>query len=176
MKTIRVKEEWQRAGVYYVRTQAMVLGFNLSLEGEFADDSPDGKYILVTDDHGKPLSTNRIHLLPERNLAKIERVATISTARGLGAGAAGNSRGRRLDPGAWVFPYRDYQPGRGRRLLSQARLYHQRRHESRYVGIKKAVRSGKRSTGSEIHLCLYGKAAVVAYRNRFNTCRTPFSQ
>ena len=72
MKTIRVKEEWQRAGVYYVRTQAMVLGFNLSLEGEFADDSPDGKYILVTDDHGKPLSTNRIHLLPERNLAKIE--------------------------------------------------------------------------------------------------------
>ena len=36
MKTIRVKEEWQRAGVYYVRTQAMVLGFNLSLEGEFA--------------------------------------------------------------------------------------------------------------------------------------------
>ena len=62
MKTIRVKEEWQRAGVYYVRTQAMVLGFNLSLEGEFADDTPDGKYILVTDDHGKPLSTNRIHL------------------------------------------------------------------------------------------------------------------
>ena len=49
----------------------MVLGFNLSLEGEFADDTPDGKYILVTDDHGKPLSTNRIHLLPERNLAKI---------------------------------------------------------------------------------------------------------
>ena len=39
MKTIRVKEEWQRAGVYYVRTQAMVLGFNLSLEGEFADGS-----------------------------------------------------------------------------------------------------------------------------------------
>lgn len=89
MKTIRVKEEWQRAGVYYVRTQAMVLGFDLSLEGEFADDTPDGKYILVTDDHGKPLSTNRIHLLPERSLAKIERVATISTARGLGAGAAG---------------------------------------------------------------------------------------
>ena len=51
MKTIRVKEEWQRAGVYYVRTQAMVLGFNLSLEGEFADDTPDGKYILVTDDY-----------------------------------------------------------------------------------------------------------------------------
>ena len=59
MKTIRVKEEWQRAGVYYVRTQAMVLGFDLSLEGEFADDTPDGKYILVTDDYGKPLIPGR---------------------------------------------------------------------------------------------------------------------
>ena len=89
MKTIRVTQEWQRAGVYYVRTEAMVLGFQLSLEGEFADDTPDGKYILVTDDSGKPLSTNRIHLLPEKKIAKIERVATISTARGQGAGAAG---------------------------------------------------------------------------------------
>ena len=89
MKTIRVTEEWQRAGVYYVRTEAMVLGFNLKLEGEFADDTPDGKYILVTDDEGKPLSTNRIHLLPEKQLAKIERVATVSAARGQGAGAVG---------------------------------------------------------------------------------------
>lgn len=89
MKTIRVTEEWQRAGVYYVRTEAMVLGFDLKLEGEFADDTPDGKYILVTDDEGKPLSTNRIHLLPEKQLAKIERVATVSAARGQGAGAAG---------------------------------------------------------------------------------------
>lgn len=89
MNTIRVTEEWQRAGVYYVRTEAMVLGFDLSLNGEFADDTPDGKYILVTDDQGKPLSTNRIHLLPEKKLAKIERVATVSTARGQGAGAAG---------------------------------------------------------------------------------------
>lgn len=89
MKTIRVTQEWQRAGVYYVRTEAMVLGFQLSLEGEFADDTPDGNYILVTDDSGRPLSTNRIHLLPEKHLAKIERVATISTARGQGAGAAG---------------------------------------------------------------------------------------
>ena len=170
MKTIRVKEEWQRAGVYYVRTQAMVLGFDLSLEGEFADDSPDGKYILVTDDYGKPLSTNRIHLLSERNLAKIERVATISTARGLGAGAAGI-----LAAEDWIREL-GYSHIVITRILSQTRLYHQRRHESRYVGIKKAVRSGKRSTGSAICLCLHGKAAVGSYRNRFNTCRTPFSQ
>ena len=32
MRAIRVKEEWARAGVYYVRTEAMLLGFDLSLE------------------------------------------------------------------------------------------------------------------------------------------------
>ncbi len=65
MKTYRVKEEWQRAGVYYVRTQAMVYGFDLTLQGEFADDTPESEYILVTDDNDRPLSTNRIHVLPE---------------------------------------------------------------------------------------------------------------
>ena len=32
MKVIRVTKEWQKAGVYYVRTAAMVLRFQLSLE------------------------------------------------------------------------------------------------------------------------------------------------
>lgn len=89
MRAIRVKEEWARAGVYYVRTEAMVLGFDLSLEGEFADDTIESEYILVVDDTGKPLSTNRLHILPERGIAKIERVATVSTARGMGAGRVG---------------------------------------------------------------------------------------
>lgn len=89
MKAIRATEEWARAGVYYVRTEAMVLDFHLKLEGEFADDNSESKYILVLDDEGMPLSTNRIHLLPEKGFAKIERVATISTARGTGAGRLG---------------------------------------------------------------------------------------
>lgn len=89
MKAIRATEEWARAGVYYVRTEAMVLGFQLRLEGEFADDDPGSKYILVVDDEGRPLSTNRIHLLPNKGFAKIERVATVSTARGIGAGRIG---------------------------------------------------------------------------------------
>ena len=89
MKTYRVKEEWQRAGVYYVRTQAMVYGFNLTLQGEFADDTPESEYILVTDDNDRPLSTNRIHVLPERGFAKIERVVTLEEARGTGAGRTG---------------------------------------------------------------------------------------
>ncbi len=89
MRAIRVDSEWARAGVYYVRTEAMVLGFHLSLEGEFAEDSRESEYVLVVDDEGRPLSTNRIHLMPEKGFAKIERVATISTARKLGAGRLG---------------------------------------------------------------------------------------
>ncbi|MCR4625696.1 MAG: GNAT family N-acetyltransferase [Lachnospiraceae bacterium] len=89
MKAIEVKDEWARAGVYYVRTEAMVLGFNLNLEGEFSGDGRDSEYILVTDDNGKPLSTNRIHVLPDKGYAKIERVATVSYARKIGAGKFG---------------------------------------------------------------------------------------
>ena len=89
MKAIRVKEEWERAGVYYVRTEAMVFGFDLSLQGEFSGDDRNSEYILVVDDKGKPLSTNRLHFLPEKGFAKIERVATVRNARGLGAGKLG---------------------------------------------------------------------------------------
>lgn len=89
MEAIRVNEEWQKAGVYYVRTEAMVLGFDLSLESEFADDKPHDKYILVLDDEKKPLSTNRVHVVDELNIVKFERVATIASARGRGAGRLG---------------------------------------------------------------------------------------
>ena len=47
MKAVRVTEEWQRAGVHYVRTQAMCLGFKIPLEGEFSDDTPEDEYIRV---------------------------------------------------------------------------------------------------------------------------------
>lgn len=86
MKAYRATEEWARAGVYYVRTEAMVFGFNVGLQGEFDSDTPESEYILVTDDDGKPLSTCRIHAVAEEGYAKIERVATVSTARGQGAG------------------------------------------------------------------------------------------
>ncbi len=89
MEARRVKEEWERAGVYYIRTEAMVQGFDLPLRGEFADDTSSSLYILVLDDDGKPLSTNRLHLLPERGFAKIERVATVREARHRGAGRLG---------------------------------------------------------------------------------------
>ncbi len=89
MKAIRVEDEWAKAGVYFVRTDAMVRGFGVSLAMEFSDDTSESKYILVTDDKGYPLSTNRIHPISESGFAKIERVATIESARHQGAGRVG---------------------------------------------------------------------------------------
>ncbi len=86
MKAIRATEIWEKAGVYYVRTEAMVYGFGVSLEGEFDGDTPDSEYVLVTDNNGAPISTCRLRFVPEEGYAKIERVATVSFARGKGAG------------------------------------------------------------------------------------------
>ena len=77
MKAVRVTEEWQRAGVHYVRTQAMCLGFKIPLEGEFSDDTPEDEYILVMDGI-YPVSTCRLHYLDEHT-GKIERVATLES-------------------------------------------------------------------------------------------------
>ena len=53
MKAVRAVDQWAKAGVYYVRTEAMVLGFGVRLEGEFSEDAPDSEYVLVLDDkHG----------------------------------------------------------------------------------------------------------------------------
>ena len=86
MTAIRVTKEWQRAGVHFVRTQAMCLGFGVSLEQEFDEDTPEDKYILVSDGL-KPVSTCRIHYLGEGR-GKIERVATLEEYRGKHFGSA----------------------------------------------------------------------------------------
>ena len=80
MKAIRVTEEWQKAGVYYVRTQAMCIGFQISLEMEFDEDSPKDEYILVLDGD-IPVSTCRLRYL-DKETGKIERVATLLEYRG----------------------------------------------------------------------------------------------
>ena len=85
MRTIRVSfnDIANVSGVFYVRTEAMVLGYDIPLDKEFIDDSLDSKYILVLDDDNKPISTCRINIC--NGYAKIERVATVSYKRGLGA-------------------------------------------------------------------------------------------
>ena len=84
-KTIRVTEEWQRAGVHYIRTAAMCLGYTIPLEFEFEEDKPEDTYILVLDGI-VPVSTCRIRYLDDKN-AKIERVVTLESYRGQHYGA-----------------------------------------------------------------------------------------
>ena len=93
MKAVRVTEEWQRAGVHYVRTQAMCLGFKIPLEGEFSDDTPEDEYILVMDGI-YPVSTCRLHYLDEHT-GKIERVATLESYRGKHYGQAEHRKERK---------------------------------------------------------------------------------
>lgn len=87
MKAIRVKEEWQRAGVHYVRTQAMCLGFHIPLEMEFSEDTPQDDYVLVLDGI-TPVSTCRLRYINEHT-GKIERVATLEEYRGKHYGKEG---------------------------------------------------------------------------------------
>lgn len=85
MEAIRATETWSRAGVYYVRTEAMVNGFDIPLQGEFDSDTPESQYILVLDGI-HPIGTCRLHFIPEEQIAKIERVAVVEAYRGKGAG------------------------------------------------------------------------------------------
>ena len=91
MEVIRVTEEWQRAGVHYVRTEGMVKDFNLTLQGEFEADTPQDIYVLALDEN-LPVSTCRLKVLDEAQwhgvkTGKIERVATIPQYRSKGIGA-----------------------------------------------------------------------------------------
>jgi GNAT superfamily N-acetyltransferase len=75
---------WEKAGVYYVRTEGMVKGFGIPLSGEFSGDTSESEYVLLFDEH-LPVATCRLHPLdPER--AKIERVCVLSDRRGHGLG------------------------------------------------------------------------------------------
>ena len=94
MKVIRVTEEWQRAGVHYVRTEGMVKDFSLTLEGEFEADTPESLYVLALAEN-LPVSTCRLKIVDTSDasdgsgekIGKIERVATIPDYRSQGIGS-----------------------------------------------------------------------------------------
>ena len=91
MKVIRVTEEWQRAGVHYVRTEGMVKDFSLTLEGEFEADTPESLYVLALAEN-LPVSTCRLKIVDANDgsgekIGKIERVATIPDYRSQGIGS-----------------------------------------------------------------------------------------
>lgn len=85
MDVVRVNELWQRAGVYYVRTEAMVKGFNIPLDKEFDQhDTPETQYVLILDGVF-PVAACRLHRVDD-NTAKIERVCVLENYRGKGTG------------------------------------------------------------------------------------------
>ena len=97
MEAVHATEEWQRAGVHYIRIQAMCVGFDIPLKYEFADDTKDSEYILVHE-NGFPVSTCRVRI-NEENAGHIERVATLEEYRGKHYGALGIKAAEQLFPG-----------------------------------------------------------------------------
>jgi GNAT superfamily N-acetyltransferase len=87
MHTLRISADsdiWQKTGVYYVRTEGMVKGFNIPPEGEFSGDTATSEYVLLR--HGVlPVATCRIHPL-NKDSAKIERVCVLPDYRARGVG------------------------------------------------------------------------------------------
>ena len=85
LEFIRATETWQQAGAYYVRIQAMAKKHGISLPEEFdGHDSPDTKYILVTDSDF-PVATARIYPIDGDSMM-IGRVVVLPEYRHRGIG------------------------------------------------------------------------------------------
>ena len=85
LSILRAVETWQQAGAYYVRIQAMAKKHHIPLRQEFdAHDTPDTKYIVVTDD-GFPIATARMYPLDGRTVM-IGRVVVLPEYRRQGIG------------------------------------------------------------------------------------------
>lgn len=85
LNIIRATETYQQAGAYYVRIQAMAKKHHITLRQEFDDhDTPDTKYIVVTDDDF-PVATARMYPLDGTSVM-IGRVVVLPEYRHKGIG------------------------------------------------------------------------------------------
>lgn len=86
IQMIRTETLAQRAGVYYVRIQAMARKYHITLEQEFdGHDTPDAKYILLLDDDF-PVACCRLY--PENGESiMLGRVVVLPEYRGRGLGS-----------------------------------------------------------------------------------------
>lgn len=81
IQVIRASKTWQQAGAYYVRIQGMAKQHGITLEREFDEhDTPDTKYIVLTDDDF-PVATCRFYPLDDES-AMIGRVVVLPEYRG----------------------------------------------------------------------------------------------
>ena len=86
MDIIRATEEYQRAGAYYVRIQAMAKKHHITLRQEFDEhDGSDTKYIVITDDDF-PIATARMYEVDE-DAVMIGRVVVLPEYRHRGIGS-----------------------------------------------------------------------------------------
>ena len=70
LQVMRAEAEWQRAGAYYVRIQAMAKKHHISLRREFDEhDTPDTKYIVITEDDF-PIATARMYPVDDKSLIR----------------------------------------------------------------------------------------------------------
>ena len=81
MEVLRATKEYERAGAYYVRIQAMARQHHIPLQEEFdAIDGPDCRYIVVLDD-GFPVATCRWFEVGD-GAVEIGRVVVLPDYRG----------------------------------------------------------------------------------------------
>lgn len=86
LKVLRATEPWQQAGAYYVRIQAMAKKHHITLRAEFDEhDSPDTRYIVVTDEEF-PIATARLYPLDTESVM-IGRVVVLPEYRHQGVGS-----------------------------------------------------------------------------------------
>lgn len=86
MKAIRATENWQRAGAYYVRIQAMAKQYHITLREEFDEhDGPDTDYIVLLDEEF-PVATCRIYEL-DQDSVMVGRVVVLPEYRNQGLGS-----------------------------------------------------------------------------------------
>ena len=85
MDVIRAVEDWQRAGAYYVRVQAMAKKHHITLRQEFDEhDTQETKYILALDNNF-PVATARMYQLDSKSVM-IGRVVVLPEYRHQGIG------------------------------------------------------------------------------------------
>lgn len=87
MQIIRAEQNWQKAGAYYVRVQAMAKKHHITLRQEFdaRDDAPDTRYILALDGDF-PVATARLYPL-DGGAMMIGRVVVLPEYRRRGLGS-----------------------------------------------------------------------------------------
>ena len=81
MEVMRATEEWQRAGAYYVRIQAMAKKHHIALRQEFDDHDGDGTRYIVVLDNDFPVATTRMYEL-DKDSVMIGRVVVLPEYRG----------------------------------------------------------------------------------------------